>query len=482
MTRALVWLRRDLRLRDNGALARACASAEQVIPVYIHAPEEEAPWDPGAASRWWLHHSLAALEAELRAAGSRLVIRSGPSLTTLQTLIRETGASAVYFNRRYEPASLAHDRTVEQALRAQGIETEACSGALLFEPWSLRTGSGKPFQMFTPFWCAAQRLPSPPPPLGKPRRLKPPARFPRSQALRELGLLPALSWADGFAQHWQPGEVGALARLKHFCANGLADYPRARDLPAVDGGSRLSPHLHFGELTPRQVWYAVQTAAGTGRGSDLARSAAAYLRQIGWREFAFHILHHWPDTPGQPLRPAFAQFPWRENYARLLRAWQRGLTGYPLVDAGMRELWASGWMHNRVRMVAASFLVKNLRIPWQEGARWFWDTLVDADLANNTLGWQWAAGCGADAAPYFRIFDPWLQGEKFDPHGDYLRRWLPELARVPRRYAHAPWTMPPAVQNDCGCTIGRDYPVPLVDFAASRREALAAYDRLKRKR
>ena len=482
MTRALLWLRRDLRLRDNAALVQACASAERVIPVFIHAPDEEAPWGAGAASRWWLHHSLVALEAALRAAGSRLVIRTGPSLATLRTLIRETGATAVYFNRRYEPAGRARDRAVEEALRGRGIAIESCDGALLFEPWSLRTASGTPFQVFTPFWNAAQRRPSPQPPLGKPRSLKPPARFPTSQKLRELGLLPTLSWADGFAQHWQPGEAGALARLKRFCASDLADYPRTRDLPAVDGVSRLSPHLHFGELTPRQIWYAVQTTADTRRAGALARGAAAYIRQIGWREFAFHILHHWPDTPAQPLRRAFAQFPWRKNYAPLLRAWQRGLTGYPLVDAGMRELWASGWMHNRVRMVVASFLVKNLRIPWQEGARWFWDTLVDADLANNTLGWQWAAGCGADAAPYFRIFNPRLQGEKFDPDGVYLRRWLPELARVPRRYVHAPWTMPAAVQDECGCVIGRDYPEPVVDYAASRREALAAYDKLRRKR
>jgi deoxyribodipyrimidine photo-lyase len=246
--------------------------------------------------------------------------------------------------------------------------------------------------------------------------------------------------------------------------------------------SRLSPHLHFGELTPRQVWYAVQTAADTRRSSGLARAAAAYIRQIGWREFAFHVLHHWPDTPEQPLRPAFAQFPWRKNYAELLQAWQRGQTGYPLIDAGMRELWATGWMHNRVRMVVASFLVKNLRIPWQEGARWFWDTLVDADLANNTLGWQWAAGCGADAAPYFRIFNPLLQSEKFDPDGAYLHRWLPELARVPLRYLHAPWTMPAGVQSNCGCVIERDYPAPAVDFATSRQEALAAYDAIKRMR
>jgi deoxyribodipyrimidine photo-lyase len=482
MTRALVWLRRDLRLRDNAALARACASADQVIPVFIHAPEEEAAWSPGAASRWWLHHSLAALDAALRAAGSRLVIRSGPSLATLQTLIRETGATVVYFNRLYEPASLARDRAIEETLRAQGVETESFSGALLFEPWSLRTGSGTPFQVFTPFWNAGQRRPPPQPPLGKPRNLRPPARLPKSHELNAVGLLPTLSWADGFAPHWRPGEAGALARLKRFCADGLADYPRTRDLPAVDGVSRLSPHLHFGELTPRQVWYAVQTAADTRRSSGLARAAAAYLRQIGWREFAFHVLHHWCDTPEQPLRPAFAQFPWRKNYAELLQAWQRGQTGYPLIDAGMRELWASGWMHNRVRMVVASFLVKNLRIPWQEGARWFSDTLVDADLANNTLGWQWAAGCGADAAPYFRIFNPRLQGEKFDPDGVYVRRWLPELARVPRRYVHAPWTMPAAVQDDCGCMIERDYPAPVVDFATSRREALAAYGELKSKR
>ncbi len=475
MTTALLWLDRDLRLRDNAALAHALAHAEHVLLVYVHAPEEQAPWAPGAASRWWLHHSLGALDAQLRALDARLIVRRGPSLAALRALAADTAATAVYWNRRYEPALRARDRAIAEALRADGLTVETFGGALLNEPEALRTGSGTPFQVFTPYWNACQRLPPPSPPLGKPRTLKPPRRWPASLALAALDLLPTPDWAAAFPAHWQPGELGAWARLRAFARDSLAEYPRTRDLPAIDGVSRLSPHLHFGELTPRQIWHVLHGLPG-----GVARARGAYLQQLGWREFAFHVLHHHPHTPQQPLRAAFARFPWRRQYGELLAAWQRGATGYPLVDAGMRELWATGWMHNRVRMVAASFLVKNLRIPWQEGARWFWDTLVDADLANNTLGWQWAAGCGADAAPYFRIFNPVLQGERFDPDGTYLRRWLPALARVPARYLHAPWRMPDDVQRQCGCQLGRNYPAPIVDFATSREQALAAYAHLRR--
>jgi deoxyribodipyrimidine photo-lyase len=415
--RSILWFRLDLRLADNPALA-AAVKRGAVVPVFVWAPEEEGAWPPGAASRWWLHHSLQSLASDL----GGLVIRRGPSLDALRQLVKETGATAVFWNRRYEPALIARDTKVKQALLADGLKIESFNSALLFEPWEL-----KPYKVFTPFYrtCLAKGIP----PARTPRRavrVVPAA----SLQLDELKLLPKLNWATGF--HWQPGEAGARAQLRQFTPTG---YRTNRDLPAVAGTSCLSPHLHFGEISPRQVWHAVANAD--------------YRRQLIWREFAHHLLYHFPHTAEKPLRPDFENFPWRKD-AKALKAWQRGRTGYPLVDAGMRELWTTGWMHNRVRMVVASFLVKDLLIPWQAGARWFWDTLVDADLANNTLGWQWVAGCGADAAPFFRIFNPATQAEKFDPEGKYGRRWASE-------------TVP-----------------PILDHNGARKRALAAFARMKR--
>ncbi|MDG4554268.1 MAG: deoxyribodipyrimidine photo-lyase [Candidatus Competibacter sp.] len=476
MSIALVWLRRDLRLADHPALHRAATEHGCIIPVYIHAPHEDAPWEPGAASRWWLHHSLAALDRALRRRGSRLIVRRGDSLAVLRELLRETGAGAVYWNRRYEPASIARDRAVKAALREDGVRAESSRAALLVEPWTLLKPDERPFQVFTPFWKAClQRLP-PAPPLPVPA-LPGPERWPDSLSLAALDLLPRIHWDDGLAAAWQPGEAGAQAQLERFRESALTDYRQWRDWPGRDGVSRLSPHLHFGEIGPRQIW---ATAAGATDGDPLGNQGAeTYLREIGWREFAHYVLYHWPHTPEQPLRERFAAYPWREEYTDLLRAWQRGRTGYPMVDAGMRQLWRTGWMHNRVRMLAASFLVKNCRIPWREGARWFWDTLVDADLASNTLGWQWTAGCGTDAAPYFRIFNPIRQGEQFDPDGAYVRRWVPELAKLPAPILHQPWMLSAAEQQAKGFTPGLNYPNPVVDFAASRAEALAGYQRIK---
>jgi deoxyribodipyrimidine photo-lyase len=466
MTTALFWFRRDLRLADNPALHRAASEHARVIPIFLHAPHEEAPWPPGAAARWWLHHSLAALDGELRQRGSRLIVRRGDSLSTLRELIRETDASAVYWNRLYEPAIIARDRAVKAALRADGVAAESRQAALLIEPWTLLKADATPYQVFTPFWKAClQRLP-PAGPLPIPA-LPGPDRWPDSPPLTELELLPRIRWDDGLAAAWQPGESGALAQLDWFCESALTGYAQWRDWPGRDGVSRLSPHLHFGELGPRQIWAAATDITG---GDPLGnKGAETFLREIGWREFAHYVLYHWPHTPEQPLQERFAAYPWRGDYGHLLRAWQGGQTGYPMVDAGMRQLWRTGWMHNRVRMLVASFLVKNCRIPWQEGARWFWDTLVDADLASNTLGWQWTAGCGVDAAPYFRIFNPMRQGEQFDPDGAYVRRWVPELAKLPASVIHQP---------RAGSTEG-DYPAPVVDFAASRAEALAGYERVK---
>lgn len=474
----LVWLRHDLRLADNPALAAACARGAPVLPVFVWAPHEEGGWPPGAASRWWLHRSLAALDGDLRARGSRLVIRRGGSGEELARLIRETGAGAVLWNRRYEPAARVRDEAVAASLRARGVEMGAHGAALLHEPARLVNRVGRPYQVFTPFWKACLARGAPPPPLPAPRDLPPPARWPRSLDLSELGLEPAVDWAAGLRSAWTPGERGAAARLRRLLAEGLPGYPADRDHPGREGVSRLSPHLRWGEIGPRQVWHAAARAVQRAGQPAWARGAEAFLRQLGWREFAYHLLWHFPDTPEHPLRAPFERFPWRQD-AAAWRAWRRGLTGYPFVDAGLRQLWATGWLHNRARMVVGSFLVKDLLLPWQEGARWFWDTLVDADLANNTLGWQWVAGCGADAAPYFRVFNPVLQGRKFDPDGAYVRRWVPELARLPDRWLHQPWAAPGGVLAAAGVALGAGYPRPVVEHETARTRALAALASLR---
>jgi len=476
---SLVWFRNDLRLEDNPALAAACANGAPVIPVFVWSPQEEAPWAPGAASRWWLHQSLSRLDESLRDRGLRLVLRRGPALAALRALRAESGAGAVFWNRRYEPVARQHDTEIEATLGAEGAPVESCNSALLFEPGAIRTKADKPFQVFTPFWRACLTAPPPRPPLPTPKRLRAPTRWPKSLRLEELGLLPKIDWAAGLRRSWQPGEIGAVEGLERFVDEALLSYGDGRDRPDAELTSRLSPHLHFGEIGPRQVWQAVQARACDERATGWSRAAEVHLRQLGWREFAHQLLFHFPHTAELPLRPEFQAFPWDDD-EHALRAWQQGRTGYPLVDAGMRELWTTGWMHNRVRMLAASFLVKDLLLPWQSGAAWFWDTLVDADLANNTLGWQWTAGCGADAAPYFRIFNPVGQGEKFDPQGDYVRRWVPELAGLPARWIHQPWLAPPAVLATAGVEIGCSYPAPIVDHGAARRRALAALAKIKK--
>jgi deoxyribodipyrimidine photo-lyase len=464
-TPSLVWFRRDLRLADNAALRAAVAQGGAVIPVFVWAPEEDGEWAPGAASRWWLHHSLERLGRELRARGSRLVIRQGRASDVLCRLARETGARHLFWNRVYEPAGLATEERVSTAARAAGVEPSGAAGALLHEPGAIRTTEGRPFQVFTPFWGACVAKGPPPPPTPAPRRLRASRAWPRSLPLASLRLLPRTDWAAGLRTSWKPGEAGGLARLRAFARRDIAGYARDRDRPAAAGVSRLSPHLHFGEISPRQAWHAARAG---GRGVE------AFRRELGWREFAQHLLFHFPATPTEPLRPRFRGFDWADS-PDAMRAWQRGLTGYPLVDAGMRQLWRTGWMHNRVRMVVASFLVKDLLLPWQLGAKWFWDTLVDADLANNTLGWQWSAGCGADAAPFFRIFNPATQGKKFDPEGEYVRAFVPELRRLPARWIHEPWRASSEVRARAGVELGVTYPEPIVDHTWARGRALDAF-------
>ncbi|MDB5976377.1 MAG: deoxyribodipyrimidine photo-lyase [Nevskia sp.] len=474
MTAAIVWFRRDLRLADNPALRHALEHHERVLPVYIHAPDEEAPWAPGGAARWWLHHSLEALSAALSKAGAPLLLRQGASLRQLRELARTVDASAVYWNRLYEPALIARDQAIKQSLRDDGLMAESFNAALLVEPWQLKTGNGDPYRVFTPYWRnASARLPQHPPPLPAVRKLSPVAVAPEGLTLKALGLLPDIRWDGGLRETWAPGEAGAWKRLEQYCDEAAAHYKEERDLPAVEATSRLSPHLHFGEISPGQIVARLRRVAAEDTRHGVAANVDHYIRELGWREFSHHLLYHYPHTPLQPLNPKFAAFPWRKprDYAADLRAWQRGRTGVPIVDAGMRQLWHTGWMHNRVRMIVASFLTKNLLIPWQEGARWFWDTLVDADLANNTQGWQWIAGSGADAAPYFRVFNPVLQSGKFDGRGVYLRHWVPELKTLPDAALHAPWLAKIAAPAP--------YDQPLVDLAGSRERALLAYADIK---
>ncbi|MEX1827001.1 deoxyribodipyrimidine photo-lyase [Luteibacter sp. CQ10] len=466
MTTAIHWFRRDLRLADNPALAAAASAHERVVPLYIHAPDEEGEWKPGAASRWWLHHSLLALDASLRRHHGALQVLHGGSLDALRAAIQATGATTVYANRLYEPAVLRRDKAVFRALEDDGIDVLTYNAALWCEPWEIATKQDEPYRVFTPFWRNLRpRIDTAPVEEPSPLKL---AGLPRSATVADLGLLPALDWAKGFDE-WTPGETGAREMLDLFADDAVAHYVEGRDLPARHGTSRMSPHLHWGEISPRQI------AAGLLERLGRRRNAAdiePYLRQLGWREFGHHLLYHFPKTPKENFNPRFDGFRWAKRDTHALRRWKRGLTGIPIVDAGMRELWATGWMHNRVRMLVASFLTKNLRQHWLLGERWFHDTLVDADLANNAMGWQWVAGSGADAAPYFRIFNPVTQSEKFDPDGAYIRRWVPELAKAPGRLVHAPW-------EDEAFLKRSGYPAPLVDLKESREAALTAYQGLR---
>lgn len=468
--------RKDLRLLDNSALSAAARGSSAIIPLFVWSPDEEGAWTPGGASRFWLHQSLAELDSELRKHGSRLVIRDGASsLEQVVALCGQTGAKAVYFNRRYDPPGRALDRELEKGLSSRGIQVETFNSTLLHEPDKLVTRAGTPFKVYTPFWNNLSPTLDSVIPAGKPEHLSFPDLQIESLSLDKLKLEPQIDWAGGIRSTWAPGERSALKTLDRFLDNAVLDYGVERDRPDHDGTSMISPHLAFGEIGPRQIWSALR---GLSVDSSSRKSLETYAKELLWREFAYHIIYNFPHTSDKPLREDFLKFPWSDDW-ELLKRWQRGETGYPIVDAGMRQLWHTGWMHNRVRMIVASFLTKDLLISWIEGARWFWDTLVDADLASNSLGWQWASGCGADAAPYFRIFNPELQGQKFDPNGDYVRLWVPELAQVPSGHIHAPWKAPELVLRASKIELGRDYPHPVVDHGLARKKALEALSRCK---
>lgn len=473
---AIVWFRRDLRVGDHAALSAAAKTSSCVVAVFVLDDDAPGAWAPGGASRWWLHHSLEAHGRALADLGGTLILRRGDSARVLAALAGETGARVVYCSRGYAPWAARLEVRVRDRLSCSGVALKRFAGTLLHEPDRLLTKAGTPYKVFTPFWRALASDGGFGRPLPPPKQIFAPGRQPESERLRDWDLLPTRpDWAGGLREAWTPGEAAAQQKLTSFVSDALSGYATERDRPDRDGTSRLSPHLAFGEISPRQCWWSVKAhlaEAGSEKGAE------TFLKELAWREFSAHLLHHWPQFPDEAFREAFSSFPWQPD-GKALRAWRRGMTGYPMVDAGMRELWATGYMHNRVRMIAASFLIKHLLQPWQTGEAWFWDTLVDADLASNAANWQWVAGSGADAAPYFRIFNPVTQGEKFDPRGDYVRRWVPELARLPAAAIHAPWEASPDVLRAAGVEIGRTYPAPLIAHAHARARALRAFETLK---
>ncbi|MCE2565176.1 deoxyribodipyrimidine photo-lyase [Komagataeibacter sp. FNDCF1] len=456
----IMWFRDDLRLADNPALSDAAATGP-VICLYVHDPA----FPSGGAERWWLHGALAALDQDLQARGGRLCIMAGPTQPCVLWLAQQVGAGAVVWNRRYGGPARQVDADIKTALRTMGLQARSHPGNMLHEPWQVRTRQGTSFRVYTPWWRAVQAMGPPPPPVPVPATLAfapiAPHIAERLETPAGLDLLPARpDWAQGLRETWQPGERAAHERLDHFLSERLAGYARLRDLPGQPATSGLSPHLRFGHVSPRQIWHAVMA-----RGAPDA-DGTCFLGEVGWRDFAHATLFDCPDMATRSLRPEYDAMPWRTDPVGL-RAWQQGRTGYPIVDAGMRELWHTGWMHNRVRMIVASFLTKHLLLDWRAGERWFADTLVDADAASNAFNWQWVAGCGLDAAPYFRIFNPVLQGEKFDPAGDYVRRWVPEIAHLDGKTIHAPWKMATGAP--------RGYPPCIVDLAGGRARALDAW-------
>lgn len=470
----LVWFRKDLRLGDNRALVAAIQNGQPVIAIYIREPQNAETGPLGAAQAWWLHHSLKSLADALQQRGSRLILRSGPAATVLEDLIRETGANAVHWNRRYDPAGMAIDTEIKTRLRQAGLEARSHSGFLLHEPSQVKTGSGGPYRVYTPFWHAIERAGDPPPPLAAPDAFQAPANWPDSDALESWKLLPTKpNWAKAFEGIWTPGEDGAQKRLEHFLKVGIKGYRSRRDFPAADSASQLSAHLALGEISPARIWHGTLDLPDSIASEDIVH----FRKELVWRDFSYHLLFHFPTLREENWNAKFDGFPWVKNQT-LLQAWQQGRTGYPIVDAGMRQLWQHGTMHNRVRMIAASFLIKDLMIDWRDGEAWFRDTLVDADPASNAASWQWVAGSGADASPFFRIFNPITQGEKFDPDGAYIRQFLPELAKLPNSLIHKPFEAPTPILAKAGVVLGSTYPAPIVEHKLAREKALAAYKAL----
>ena len=466
--RAIVWFRKDLRLKDNPSLDSAQKAGREIIPVFIWDEGEGGQWSPGAASKWWLHQSLKDLEQSIASLGGKLILRKGKAKEVLPQLAQSVGADIVYCNKVYGLDDQEVQISLETALSKIGVTVKSSNGSLLNEPWDIKNGSGKPYQVFTPYWRAARSGIYKEPLSYKTSELSLQHADAKSDTLRNLRLLPNHPWHEKLHSHWTVSEDEGHKMIRRTVEEVTQFYSNRRNIPAIDGTSRLSPYLAWGNISPRQVCHAVLS-----KDADGSRGENKFLTEIGWREFSYHLLHHFPRSTDNPLRPKYASFPWRED-AEALSKWQFGNTGYALVDAGMKQLYETGWMHNRVRMVVASFLVKHLLLSWKEGASWFWDSLVDADLASNTQGWQWAAGCGADAAPYFRIFNPILQGEKFDRSGRYVRKWVKPLKDFPTKWLFKPWETPSNILSEQNITLGQNYPNPCVNHAEARARALEA--------
>ncbi len=469
-TTSLVLFRSDLRLSDNSALT-AAAQQGPVIPIYIF-DENSLVRSRGAAQKWWLYHSLLALSKDFKKHGLNLVFKRGPTLTVLKQVVQQTGIGTVFWNKGFTPEQVNSDKELDSSLQKLGITTSLCDDGLLSKLGQPRTQQNNDYTVFTPYWNAL-KLSQIPYPIGVPQDLKSGKYKIDSDSIGDWGLLPTgPDWAKGFSV-WTPGEDAARHQLGQFLSQKIDGYAHARDRPDKNATSQLSPHLALGEITPRQIWHATLAAMET-EGGRLDSDGWKFLSELGWREFSAYLLHYFPNLPKQSFRPRFHNFPWKKDLSHLT-TWQKGRTGYPIIDAGMRQLWHIGWMHNRVRMIVASFLCKQLLTHWAEGEAWFWDTLVDADLASNTANWQWVAGSGADAAPYFRIFNPILQGQKFDPQGHYVRQWIPELAQLENSVIHTPWQATPAALKAAKITLGKTYPLPIVDHAQARKRALSAY-------
>ena len=475
---AVVWFRDDLRLADNPALAAAAATGAPVLALYVLDEKSPDIRPLGGAARWWLAGSLQRLGEGLAALGVPLMLRRGAAGDVVQAVVAESGAGAVFWNRRYGGGEIAVDTALKARLTADGVAVKSFQGSLLYEPWAVRSGEDRPYRVFSPFWRAARATGEPRRPLPAPTAVSGFSGTVASDTLAGWTLTPTRpDWAGGLRETFEPGEAGAEKRLSAFLDRALARYADDRDVPGGTTTSVLSPHLRFGEISPFRVWHAA--AARVAEGGRMVRAVEKFHAELGWREFAWHLLHHAPDLATRNFQPRFDDFPWADGEDAAVEAWRRGHTGVPIVDAGMRQLWTTGWMHNRVRMIAASFLVKHLLVDWRVGEAWFWDTLVDADQANNPASWQWVAGTGADAAPYVRVFNPVLQGEKFDADGTYVRRWVPELARLPDAFLHKPWEAPAEVRSAARLHLGRDYPLPVVTLADGRARALAAFERIR---
>lgn len=471
----IVLIRNDLRLSDNPALYNAVERG-RIILLYVHENHDKY-WARGGASRWWLHHSLEKFQQQVIHLGGQLILLKGDTYKAIEQLVKTSGAIRVFWNRRYEPAHIQQDSAIKSQLTTKGISVTSFKASLLSEPWETLNQQNLPYRVFTAYWRNCLHNLS----VSKPLPSIHQAEFhhlnnTQTLSLDELQLLDKKhQWTQGFENNWTPGEGAARVKWLSFLDSSIDTYKKNRDLPNISGTSRLSPHLAFGEISPRQIWHDIHSYRETSTNTDVA----TYLSEIGWREFSYYLLYHFPHIINASFNPKFKYFNWRSDISTKLKAWQTGQTGYPLIDAGMRELWHTGYMHNRVRMVAASFLCKHLLIHWKHGANWFWDTLLDADLASNTASWQWVAGCGADAAPYFRIFNPVTQGEKFDTQGEYTRHWVPELKQLPNKYLHHPWDAPKEILSSANLTLGKTYPLPMVDHRAAREIALQSYNELK---